>query len=368
MAAIAQVDRDRRALRGGISRHRLRHDACRDGARPGRDRRGWRQAHGRCRHRHHRGQGRRGRDPRKPRGARGDQRGVGGHLGRSRSRAPGADDHRRRRRGDRRRVRRVLLQRRRRGRRALHALYAVRRAARGLREVPDAAQHRDLRADLHRRRHRALRRHHPGSALRPHRRPITACRQGHLPVRSYLAVPVRSRTGEVLGGLFFGHSEAGVFGELAKERVVGPRQPGRRRDGQCPSVPGRTSASWSSGARPRRAPGAERDPGGAGRQRGRGAQQGRGGAAPGAEDGGGRPAHRRRRARLQQPADRHHRRPRHDPAQPSPADDGARPARGRHGAAGRAARRQPDQRGCWPSRAASRSSPSRSTSTCWSAT
>ena len=33
----------------------------------------------------------------------------------------------------------------------------------------------------------------------------------HLPVRSYLAVPVRARTGEVLGGLFFGHPEVGVF-------------------------------------------------------------------------------------------------------------------------------------------------------------
>ena len=44
---------------------------------------------------------------------------------------------------------------------------------------------------------------------------------GHLPVRSYLAVPVRLRTGEVLGGLLLGHSSAGVFGELAKERVVG---------------------------------------------------------------------------------------------------------------------------------------------------
>ena len=29
--------------------------------------------------------------------------------------------------------------------------------------------------------------------------------KGHLPVRSYLAVPVMSRSGEVLGGLFFGH-------------------------------------------------------------------------------------------------------------------------------------------------------------------
>ncbi len=34
---------------------------------------------------------------------------------------------------------------------------------------------------------------------------------GHLPVRSYLAVPVVSRTGEVHGGLFFGHGEVGVF-------------------------------------------------------------------------------------------------------------------------------------------------------------
>src|SRR5262245_31626779 len=34
---------------------------------------------------------------------------------------------------------------------------------------------------------------------------------GHLPVRSYLAVPVFSRTGEVLGGLFFGHPNEGVF-------------------------------------------------------------------------------------------------------------------------------------------------------------
>jgi signal transduction histidine kinase/CheY-like chemotaxis protein len=34
---------------------------------------------------------------------------------------------------------------------------------------------------------------------------------GHLPVTSYLAVPVISRSGEVLGGLFFGHREVGVF-------------------------------------------------------------------------------------------------------------------------------------------------------------
>ncbi|HEY8617749.1 PAS domain-containing hybrid sensor histidine kinase/response regulator [Phenylobacterium sp.] len=44
---------------------------------------------------------------------------------------------------------------------------------------------------------------------------------GHLPVRSYLAVPVRSRDGEVLGGLFFGHSQPGMFSALDEERIVG---------------------------------------------------------------------------------------------------------------------------------------------------
>jgi PAS domain S-box-containing protein len=35
--------------------------------------------------------------------------------------------------------------------------------------------------------------------------------QGHLPVRSYLAAPVVSRSGDVLGGLFLGHEKTGVF-------------------------------------------------------------------------------------------------------------------------------------------------------------
>jgi PAS domain S-box-containing protein len=43
--------------------------------------------------------------------------------------------------------------------------------------------------------------------------------EGHLPVTSYLAVPVISRSGEVLGGLFFGHSEEGVFTEN-EEQIV----------------------------------------------------------------------------------------------------------------------------------------------------
>ncbi|HEU0060780.1 MAG TPA: response regulator [Hyphomicrobiaceae bacterium] len=49
--------------------------------------------------------------------------------------------------------------------------------------------------------------------------PYRGMPRGHLPVCSYLAVPVVARSGEVLGGLFFGHSEPGVFGERA-ERIV----------------------------------------------------------------------------------------------------------------------------------------------------
>lgn len=44
---------------------------------------------------------------------------------------------------------------------------------------------------------------------------------GHLPVVSYLAVPVVSASGEVHGGLFFGHEEAGVFDEGIEGLVAG---------------------------------------------------------------------------------------------------------------------------------------------------
>ena len=44
---------------------------------------------------------------------------------------------------------------------------------------------------------------------------------GHLPVVSYLAVPVISRAGKVLGGLFFGHSKPDVFTERDERIVVG---------------------------------------------------------------------------------------------------------------------------------------------------
>ncbi|HEX2206841.1 MAG TPA: GAF domain-containing protein, partial [Longimicrobium sp.] len=45
--------------------------------------------------------------------------------------------------------------------------------------------------------------------------------RGHLPVRSYLAAPVVARTGEVLGGLFFGHAQPDVFTERAERLAVG---------------------------------------------------------------------------------------------------------------------------------------------------
>lgn len=54
-----------------------------------------------------------------------------------------------------------------------------------------------------------------------HNAPHHGMPAGHLPVVSYLAVPVISRSGTVLGGLFFGHSEAGVFTERDEKIIVG---------------------------------------------------------------------------------------------------------------------------------------------------
>lgn len=45
--------------------------------------------------------------------------------------------------------------------------------------------------------------------------------EGHLPVRSYLAVPVVLRSGEVIGGLFFGHCETGMFAERSERGLAG---------------------------------------------------------------------------------------------------------------------------------------------------
>jgi PAS domain S-box-containing protein len=54
-----------------------------------------------------------------------------------------------------------------------------------------------------------------------HNPPYQGMPRGHLPVRSYLAVPVISRSGEVIGALFFGHPAPGVFSEREEKLVVG---------------------------------------------------------------------------------------------------------------------------------------------------
>lgn len=54
-----------------------------------------------------------------------------------------------------------------------------------------------------------------------HNEPHRGMPAGHLPVRSYLAVPVVSRSGAVIGGLFFGHSKPGVFTEESEQSMNG---------------------------------------------------------------------------------------------------------------------------------------------------
>jgi PAS domain S-box-containing protein len=51
--------------------------------------------------------------------------------------------------------------------------------------------------------------------------PFQGMPEGHLPVRSYLAVPVKSRSGAVLGGLFFGHPRPRRFKERDERLVAG---------------------------------------------------------------------------------------------------------------------------------------------------
>lgn len=44
--------------------------------------------------------------------------------------------------------------------------------------------------------------------------------KGHLPVHSYLAVPVKGQSGEVLGALFYGHEQTDVFGRDSEDLVA----------------------------------------------------------------------------------------------------------------------------------------------------
>jgi PAS domain S-box-containing protein len=51
--------------------------------------------------------------------------------------------------------------------------------------------------------------------------PFHGMSEAHVPVRSYLAVPVKAVSGDVLGGLFFAHSRAGVFTHQHEQLVNG---------------------------------------------------------------------------------------------------------------------------------------------------
>ena len=54
-----------------------------------------------------------------------------------------------------------------------------------------------------------------------HNPPHNGMPSGHLPVRSYLAVPVRGRSAEVIGGLFFGHPDVDRFSDHHERLAVG---------------------------------------------------------------------------------------------------------------------------------------------------
>jgi len=53
-----------------------------------------------------------------------------------------------------------------------------------------------------------------------HNYPNRGMPPGHLPVRSYLAVPVKTRSGQVLGGLLFGHPETDRFTDQHERLAV----------------------------------------------------------------------------------------------------------------------------------------------------
>ena len=95
-------------------------------------------------------------------------------------------------------------------------------------QLPDAAQHArcsSRRSAARASSARTTSRRTRATARTP---PYYGMPQGHLPVRSYLAVPVVSRSGEVLGGLFFGHSDAGVFTERDRDWSSAASPPRRR--------------------------------------------------------------------------------------------------------------------------------------------
>ena len=103
----------------------------------------------------------------------------------------------------------------------VHALHDFWRAARGVFEVPDASQYRRSSTRPSRARVSCAATTSRRIPATDRMRRITACREGHLPVRSYLAAPVKGRSGQVIGGLFFGHSAPGRFTDHHERLAVG---------------------------------------------------------------------------------------------------------------------------------------------------
>jgi len=50
--------------------------------------------------------------------------------------------------------------------------------------------------------------------------PYLGMPEGHLPMRSYLAVPVKGQSGEILGGLFYGHANKDAFAQDVEDLVA----------------------------------------------------------------------------------------------------------------------------------------------------
>ncbi len=92
--------------------------------------------------------------------------------------------------------------------------------ARSVCRFSDAREHASIRSYVHGQKCSFVERHYQDPRYGK-TAPYDGESAGHPPVRSYLAVPVRSRAGEVLGGLFFGHPDPGRFEDAHAQLVQG---------------------------------------------------------------------------------------------------------------------------------------------------
>ena len=74
---------------------------------------------------------------------------------------------------------------------------------------------------------------------------------GHLPVRSYLAASVVSRSGEVLGGLFFGHAQPSVFNRSRRTHHRGLGRASGGCDRQCAPPPSQPAGNRGAHSGPK---------------------------------------------------------------------------------------------------------------------